>query len=187
MGGPQRILDTIVVETIVRPRRAADLDTAARVLVEVHAHDGYPVEGVADPLAWLQPRSLICAWVAELKGEVVGHVALSAPTAGDHAVQLLRELTSRDDRELAVLGRLFVRPAARRRSIGEALVRTTMDDAARRGLELVLDVMSKDAAAIRLDERLGWQRIGTATHTVGHGRQIEALCYRVPSRAGVVG
>lgn len=33
-----------------RPRTDADLPELARILVEVHDRDGYPVEGVADPV-----------------------------------------------------------------------------------------------------------------------------------------
>jgi hypothetical protein len=37
--------------------------------------------------------------------------------------------------------------------------------------------MAKDAAAIGLYERLGWQRIGTTQHDDGHGHGIDAYCY----------
>jgi hypothetical protein len=43
-----------VVEPIIRFRTADDLDQAGSVLVEVYELDGYPVEGVADPRAWLE-------------------------------------------------------------------------------------------------------------------------------------
>ncbi len=49
-------------------------------------------------------------------------------------------------------------------------------------LRLVLDVMTKDVAAIRLYERLGWQRLGTTTHTYGEGQQTEAVCFASPNR-----
>jgi hypothetical protein len=41
--------------------------------------------------------------------------------------------------------------------------------------------MTKDTAAIRLYERLGWQRIGTTQHDNGHGQLIPASCYISPS------
>ena len=41
--------------------------------------------------------------------------------------------------------------------------------------------MTKDAAAIRLYERLGWQRIGTTEHDDGHGHAIDAYCYVSPA------
>lgn len=41
--------------------------------------------------------------------------------------------------------------------------------------------MTKDDAAIRLYERLGWQPIRTATHTFGDGQQTDAVCYVSPA------
>ena len=48
-------------------------------------------------------------------------------------------------------------------------------------LRLVLDVMTKDAAAIKLYERLGWRRIGQTEHDNGHGTTVPAYCYVAPS------
>ena len=45
------------------------------------------------------------------------------------------------------------------------------------GRRLVLDVMSKDTAAIALYERLGWTRIGDTEHPDGHGHTVTAHCY----------
>ena len=47
-------------------------------------------------------------------------------------------------------------------------------------LRLVLDVMAKDAAAMRLYERLGWRKIGETTHHFGNGESIPAVCYVAP-------
>ena len=43
------------MKATVRPREPRDLAQLAEALVRVHAADGYPVEGVADPRAWLEP------------------------------------------------------------------------------------------------------------------------------------
>ena len=40
--------------------------------------------------------------------------------------------------------------------------------------------MTKDAAATRLYERLGWRRIGTTKHDDGHGHTVDAYCYVGP-------
>lgn len=48
-------------------------------------------------------------------------------------------------------------------------------DAEGRAFE-VLDVMTKDAAAIRLYERLGWRRLGSTQHDDGKGRLVPAAC-----------
>jgi ribosomal protein S18 acetylase RimI-like enzyme len=81
---------------------------------------------------------------------------------------------------VAVIGRLFVKASVRRQSIGQQLSRAVVTDEAVRGKRLVLDVMDKDQDAIRLYERLGLKRIGTAIHTFGEGQTITASCYVVP-------
>lgn len=159
----------------IRSRRDTDLDACIAALVQVHSTDGYPVEGVTNPRAWLIPAGLLKAWVA-LMPNVVGHVSLTEPR-GEDAVSLWAQHHDTDDRPAAVLGRLFVVKAARGQAAGEQLVRAAMTDAAQYGRPLVLDVMTKDAAAIRLYERLGWNRIGTATHSYGNDQHVDAYCY----------
>jgi len=90
--------------------------------------------------------------------------------------------STRDNTEssLAVVGRLFVVPAARRHALGDRLMRAATDYADDHGVRLVLDVMTKDVAAIRLYDRLGWQRIGTTQHDDGRGRLVPAYCYISP-------
>jgi GNAT superfamily N-acetyltransferase len=167
-------------QATIRERRADDLEAAARALIAVHATDGYPVEGVSDPVTWLQPPTLLHAWVAELAGDVVGHVLVSSPTSGDDAVRIWREQNPNATTSLAVLGRLFLTPEARGRRLGERLVLATTAYAKDRELQLLLDVMVKDTAAIHLYERLGWQRIGETLHRFGQDDQTQAFCYLAP-------
>jgi GNAT superfamily N-acetyltransferase len=165
---------------IIRTRRDSDIPGAAIGLVEVHAKDGYPVEGVDQPTTWLTPPSLIKSWVAELDGRIVGHVSLTRPN-GEDAVSLWLNRGQGTEEETAVLARLFVIPDARKMAVGERLVHTATDYATERNMRLVLDVMAKDAAAIRLYERLGWERLGVTTHTYGEECQTAAICYVSPA------
>jgi ribosomal protein S18 acetylase RimI-like enzyme len=80
-----------------------------------------------------------------------------------------------------VLARLFVLREARGRALGEQLTRTAMEFARHQGLRLVLDVMAKDTAAIRLYERLGWTRTGDTTHRYGDGLRTAAVCHVSPA------
>lgn len=166
--------------SVVRPRSEDDLPACAAVLVAVYEADGYPVEGVAEPEAWLTPTGLLQAWVAELAGEVIGHVCLTEPTDTDAAATVFRRTPEGSAADIAVLGRLFVHPEARGHRAGELLTRTAMNHATTHGLRLVLDAMEKDQAAIRLYERLGWHRIGTTDHDSGHGL-VSAYCYVSPT------
>ncbi|MCP2330747.1 GNAT family N-acetyltransferase [Actinoalloteichus caeruleus] len=162
----------------VRRRTDHDIPACSDVLVQVHATDGYPVEGVGDPVAWLTPPSLLAAWVAEVNGIVVGHVGVSRP-AGEAAVAMWGEHAAAASDSVAVLGRLFVLSRARSHSLGERLTRAAMAHAVELGRRLVLDVMEKDRAAIALYERLGWRRIGSTTHALEESG-VPAYCYVSP-------
>ncbi|NJQ14554.1 GNAT family N-acetyltransferase [Streptomyces bohaiensis] len=166
---------------IVRPLLPGDLPLLADLLVKVHAVDGYPVEGVADPTVWVSSPAVLRSWVAELDGVVVGHVALMAAD-GEDAARLIRK-GDRDESfaadELRALARLFVSPDARNRSVGRLLVRTVMDHAQAAGQRLVLDVLHKDQAATRLYRRLGWRYLGDTDH-LHNGGSAPAACYSWP-------
>lgn len=164
----------------VRPRTAEHTDETGDLLVAVHERDGYPVEGVADPEPWLSPPGLMCAWIGELDGAVVGHALVTTAKPDDHAVGLWTERSHEPAAKIVVLGRLFVGPAGRGYGVGEQLTRAAMDFAGAKDLRLVLDVMEKDRAAIRLYERLGWKNIGSAWHRFGAGEEVAAQCYVAP-------
>lgn len=173
-------MDSIDSErAVIRLRRPEDVQDAAAALIEVHRTDGYPVEGVNHSEAWLTPSDLVEAWIAELAGRVVGHVAVSRP-ANDEAVSLWAKEVAEEGKPIATLARLFVLPEARRQAVGERLVRAATDYARQLDLRLVLDVMAKDVSAIRLYERLGWRKFGVAVHRYGNGQQTEAVCYVAP-------
>lgn len=166
-------------DAVVRPFRDADLAATTAALVAVHGTDGYPVEGVDRPESWLRSPHVLASWVAESDAAILGHVALMRPR-GEDAVTLWTRRSGSGEDHVAVLARLFVLREARGQSIGEQLTTTAMEFAKRRGLRPVLDVMTKDSAAIRLHERLGWTRIGEAAHHYGDGRHTAALCYVAP-------
>ena len=167
---------------LIRQRLDSDLPQAAEGLVRVHAKDGYPVEGVSQPKKWLTPDGMINAWVAVKSGIVVGHVAVNRP-ADEWAVSLWIERSGDSISRVAVLARLFVVPEARNLAAGESLMHAAVDYARSEGIRLVLDVLAKDAAAIRLYTRLGWENIGSAVHPYGVQQQAEAFCFVSPPSA----
>lgn len=164
---------------VVRPFEESDLAEAAAALIEVHATDGYPVEGVEQPEAWLRSDRVVAAWVGELDGAVVGHIAVMSPR-GEDAVSMWTQQSGEPEERIAVLARLFVVKAARKHALGEALMRAAMSYGREHRVRLVLDVMTKDTAAMRLYERLGWQAIGRTSHRYGAGESIDAVCYVSP-------
>ncbi|MCX5398167.1 N-acetyltransferase [Streptomyces sp. NBC_00102] len=163
----------------IRSFTAEDLAGAAAALVEVHDTDGYPVEGVGDPEAWIASKDVLTAWVAQSGSAIVGHVAVMKPQ-GEAAEMWMRQ-SGDDGSHVGVLARLFVVKAARKQAVGEQLVNTAVTFARAQQLRLVLDVMAKDVAAIRLYERLGWHKIGETIHHFGASETIPAVCYVAPA------
>ncbi|MGW5349524.1 GNAT family N-acetyltransferase [Streptomyces sp. NPDC004031] len=164
---------------LVRGRRDSDLAAAAEGLGVVHVTDGYPMEKVGDPVGWLSPPGMVGAWVAELEGRVVGHVAVTRGGTHEVAVRMWVEQSGADPGEVDVLARLFVVPEGRGHAAGAALVAAATADARARGMRLVLDVLSKDAAAIRLYRHLGWTELGSVVHEFASG-PVNALCFVSP-------
>jgi GNAT superfamily N-acetyltransferase len=147
---------------VIRLRVAADLDGCVAALRLVHEADAYPLNWPADPGRWLTPSGLLSAWVAiGPAGVVEGHVAVQGP---------------------GELCRLFVTPAARRRSVGRALVSTVTAWAAARELPLTLNVIDEQrSAAVAFYESTGWQHThtGPADWTGPTGEPISLRYYRL--------
>lgn len=164
----------------VRDRATADLETCGAILRRVHDLDGYPVEGVTDTDAWLNPPTLTQAWVATLDHKIVGHTLLASPTEDDDAARLWHEQSGMPMAAITVFGRLFVDPLARGHDAGSHLMKAALEYATAHHLTAVLDVIEKDVAAIHLYERAGWRPIGEARHTLGANQSARALCYVAP-------
>ncbi len=160
------------VVTVVRPRVDADVAVLAAILRDLHVRDGYPMQLQPDLGGWLCREPLLGAWVADHHGWAVGHVALRLPTPADAVAELVAE-------PAAVVTRLFVARDERAHGIGRRLVGAAVREAAARGLRPVLDVLVRDAAAVALYERMGWQRLATMTHDVD-GTAVPAVCFAAP-------
>ncbi|WP_405565435.1 GNAT family N-acetyltransferase [Streptomyces sp. NBC_01180] len=99
---------------------------------------------------------------------------------GEDAVSLWTEQSDDDAAHVGVLARLFVVKAARKNATGEHLMEAAVRFAQEQNLRLVLDVVTKDVAAMRLYERLAWRKIGEGTHHFGSNESIPAACYVSP-------
>jgi GNAT superfamily N-acetyltransferase len=147
---------------LIRARRDADLNACADLVREVHSRDRYPRFLPADIARFLNPPDQFGCWIADLNGEVAGHVALVArglPATMEIAASAL----GRPADELAVVARLFVSPRARGRGAGRLLLNAATAEARSRGLHPVLDVDIELPAAIALYESAGWTRAGQLT------------------------
>jgi GNAT superfamily N-acetyltransferase len=149
----------------IRVRQPTDLEACVEALRRTHEANAYPLNWPADPHGWLTPPGLLQAWVAELPdGGLAGHVVLSR-TAG---------------RSQAELSRLFVTPAARRRSVATALVTHAVDWASRRGMDVTLTVVNEHrSSAIAFYEATGWRHThdSTADWTAPDGTAVTLRHY----------
>ncbi|MEA2422314.1 MAG: hypothetical protein QOF55_1413 [Thermoleophilaceae bacterium] len=134
----------------IRTRSGDDIEQCARLLRSLDRADRYPLIWPGDLEAWLMPERLVGAWVAELDGAVVGHVALRR--AGGHSV----------------LTRLWVAPSARRRGLGSALCDAACARAAELSLQPSLEVAAGRTAAIALYRSRGWTLMSRTPDSMCH-------------------
>jgi GNAT superfamily N-acetyltransferase len=146
---------------------------------EVHARDGYPPVLVSDFASFLVRRRAIGAWVAEDDGAVVGHVALH-PDSSPQVMELAQQATECPTARLAVVARLLVSPACRRKGVGAALLSTATDHAHSLGRWPVLDVSTRFLPAIRLYEREGWWSAGAVAVTIDGHASFDEFVYVGP-------
>jgi GNAT superfamily N-acetyltransferase len=166
---------------VLRARRHEDLERLAALLRVVHNSDGYPANWPNQPARWLAAHRTIGAWVSEEQGDIVGHIALTAPDP-DRSWTRWRDALDLPFERLAVMRRLFVRPDWRRRGVGTRLMDRAAREASARGFGLVLDVADHNHVAIRFWELHGWTEVGAATPPPGDdGRPLRLLLFVAPS------
>jgi len=170
-----------MMDVVIRPREPGDVPELAQVLVRVHARDGYPVEGVANPALWLTPTRELAAWTALFDGARIGHISLVKASHDDDAAVLWQQATGRDISTLAIPVRLFVDPQHRQRGAGKLLMLSAHAFASDHGFAMAFDVMVKDKDAIRLYEAFGCQRLGFITHEHSDGQTEPAAVYVAPT------
>lgn len=153
----------------IRPRRPADVPALARALLEQQHASGYPHR---DPLPYSAEQFILrpgttAAWVAEVDGLTVGHVAISDPgdptslPDGDAAVvRAWMDAHRRPHDELGEVAIFFTATTARGSGAGTALLATAVAALRERGLAPCLDVVPTSTGAMQLYRRTGWQEVG---------------------------
>jgi GNAT superfamily N-acetyltransferase len=168
---------------LIRPRRISDVAACAGLVREVHALDRYPRFLPEDLSLFLAPPGGYGSWVADRRGDVIGHIAL-LPRSVPAALELASNALGRPADKLAVVARLFVSPQARRHGAGRLLLDTATAEAASHGLWPVLDVDADLAPAIALYESRGWVRAGTITVRFKDGQSLNEYVYLGPAPTG---
>lgn len=155
----------------IRLRHDADLPPLGQALLEQQAASRYPHRHPLPMAAedFIVRRGELAAWVAEVDGVPVGHVAISTPpdpdSVGAGDADVIRAWTRAHGRTHDALGEVnvfFTATAARGTGAGHALLTTAVQALGERGLAPCLDVVPTSEAALRLYRRSGWREVGTA-------------------------
>jgi len=136
-----------------------------------------PLWWPADPAAWVSGSGELGSWVADVQGQVIGHVQLH--TAEGAPVRLWERGTGIGAEGLVVVGRLFVDPGHRRGGVGSALLYVAVGAARRHGLQPVLDVLLRNKVACEMYEASGWRNLGQFSWEWASGSE-PAYAYALP-------
>ncbi|MET3808202.1 GNAT superfamily N-acetyltransferase [Nakamurella sp. UYEF19] len=146
---------------LTRPRRDVDIPPLLDILAMQQAETQYPFHWPPDlgPERFLRRPSEIEAWVAELDGDVVGHVAIQSVTedelgrmwAAAHGVPIT---------QLRCVSVLYADRRVVRRGIGSALLARATERALSDGGAPVLDVVAGHLDAVSLYLTRGWHEVG---------------------------
>ena len=150
-----------MAEVVVRERDPGDLRALAAVLAAQQPHSGYPQRWpLPIPVEDFIARAVEDrAWVAELDGRVVGHVAVARVQPGPEA-DLWSAGAGRPPDELRSVSVLFVDHEVQGRGVGRGLLATAVAAIRGAGRTPVLDVVQETPRAVELYRRGGWQVVG---------------------------
>jgi GNAT superfamily N-acetyltransferase len=145
--------------TLIRRRREDDVDSCARVLRGISSTGTYPLPRPSSHLDWLRDN-VIDAWVAERRGLILGHVALTRLEPSAREEMLWHEVTGLHLPDLGAVSCFFVRPGERDRGLGTHLLTHAVREARARGLVPVAEVTRDSRFGAAIYEHHGWREMG---------------------------
>ena len=163
----------------VRERTEDDLDICEELGRTVHKLDGYPIYLPGSLRSFLFSSGALGAWVAEIGGDIVGHVALHRRSS-DAVMKVAVDFTGLPAERFGVVARLLVAAEARRHGVGRALLLTAAENAVSRGLRPMLDVVTRHRGAVHLYEDAGWIRAGETVVPFGNGDSVTEIVFLGP-------
>jgi ribosomal protein S18 acetylase RimI-like enzyme len=169
-----------------RERREADIAACIAIAEAVHQADDYPRHLPTDLNGFLASPSALAAFVAEVDGVLVGHVAVHRRTA-DQAMELAATSLGIGVGDLGVVARLLVAPAARGHGAGKALLSAAATEIRRRRQWPILDVDVDARPAIALYKKEGWRCVGEFRHHFRSGGHLDELVFVAPAAPGAGG
>lgn len=149
----------------IRPRRPEDLPGLGRDLLEQQPRTRYPFR---DPLpvstdVFLHADDALGAFVAEIDGDVVGHVCRTGPPHGFADAARMNEACARAHGcrvdELSFVSGLFTAERAVGRGVGRALLEAIVGDMRQAGHRPCLEVLPHHGGARHLYRATGWQDV----------------------------
>lgn len=148
-------------DVLTRPRRDVDIPSLIGILTRQQAETQYPFHWPPDrePERFLHRPSELEAWVAELGGNVVGHVAIQS-VADDELGQMWAAGHGVPITELRCISVLYADRRLPRRGIGSALLARATQRALAEGGAPVLDVVAGHLDAVSLYLSRGWHEVG---------------------------
>jgi GNAT superfamily N-acetyltransferase len=164
----------------IRPREPTDIPTLISILTDVHNLTKYPVDGPGSFPARFCSSNALTSIVALHDGTLAGHAELQ-DTTGLNPVAAKALISSGPPDSFAALVSLFVDPKMQGKGIGARLVEEALAWGRAHGRRLVLIVLEKDTAAIRLYESMKWERQVDYIHENIHGVKFRAYLYLAPA------
>ena len=148
-------------DVLTRIRRDVDIPTLLGILARQQAETQYPFRWPPDraPERFLRRPSEREAWVAELGGHIVGHVAIQS-VADDELGQMWAAAHGLPITKLRCISVLYADRRLSRHGIGSALLARATQRALADGGAPVLDVVAGHLGALSLYVSRGWQEVG---------------------------
>lgn len=178
--GPSRLRhDGPVADSVIRPRRSGDVRRCVAILRRIHREDGYPTYWPKDPERFVAPPYERAAWVAELDGVVVGHIALH-DASQDPAYAMAATAAGDAGAPLVAVGRLFTSCEHRRSGVGKDLLDQAVGAAHDEERRPFLNVVQRLTNAVARYERSGWTNLGPFSITFANGNSLELFAFLGP-------
>ena len=151
-------------DVLIRPRRDDDVPALVEILVRQQPETRYPFHWPSDraPEDFIRRPGELEAWVAELEGAVVGHVAIQSVADDDALGEVWATAHSAPIAALRCISVLFADRRLARRGIGSALLARATDQALAGGGAPVLDVVAEHHEPRHLYLGRGWVEVGRA-------------------------
>jgi GNAT superfamily N-acetyltransferase len=163
----------------IRQRMPTDVPALIEILTAVYNHTKYPVDGPPSFPARFQSPNALTSIVALYNGTLAGHVEIQNTSGLNFTV--VDSLHSHGPiTSFAALVSFFVDPRIQGKGIGARLVEEAIESARIDGKRLVLVVLDKDTTAIRMYERMGWERGVEYMYESIQGVKYRAFSYLAP-------